>query len=223
MEALKDGCVWRIPGTSTSLRCLLNQNWRGCGWESERGGLCLLSYMARGHFTLLILEFTPWDWSTSSSAGMTLLMRIFSGWWLSHPSEKYEFVSWDDYSQYMEKPPTSFGIVGTQSSNKPRCPFLRQYVCYALRLQTTTTPCVPGFRTIHCEETPTFEVQGDLGYGVLAVILRGDEDSLTTSTSSTHLMEMPKSEFHHASHWNCHKLWETAISGQNPNTILSIF
>ena len=21
---------------------------------------------------------------------------IFSGWWLSHPSEKYEFVSWDD-------------------------------------------------------------------------------------------------------------------------------
>jgi len=24
-------------------------------------------------------------------------------WWLSHPSEKYEFVSWDDYSQYMEK------------------------------------------------------------------------------------------------------------------------
>jgi len=26
-----------------------------------------------------------------------------SGWWLSHPSEKYEFVSWDDYSQCMEK------------------------------------------------------------------------------------------------------------------------
>ena len=21
------------------------------------------------------------------------------GWWLSHPSEKYEFVSWDDSSQ----------------------------------------------------------------------------------------------------------------------------
>jgi hypothetical protein len=27
-----------------------------------------------------------------------------SGWWLSHPSEKYEFVSWNnDYSQYVEK------------------------------------------------------------------------------------------------------------------------
>jgi len=24
------------------------------------------------------------------------------GWWLTYPSEKYEFVSWDDYSQYME-------------------------------------------------------------------------------------------------------------------------
>jgi hypothetical protein len=22
--------------------------------------------------------------------------KIKSGWWLSHPSEKYEFVSWDD-------------------------------------------------------------------------------------------------------------------------------
>ena len=24
-------------------------------------------------------------------------------WWLSHPSEKYEFINWDDYSQYMGK------------------------------------------------------------------------------------------------------------------------
>ena len=24
-----------------------------------------------------------------------------AGWWLSHPSEKYEVVSWDDYSQSM--------------------------------------------------------------------------------------------------------------------------
>ena len=26
-----------------------------------------------------------------------------AGWWLGHPSEKYEFVNWDDYSQYMGK------------------------------------------------------------------------------------------------------------------------
>jgi hypothetical protein len=27
---------------------------------------------------------------------------ILSGWWYTYPSEKYEFVSWDDSSQYME-------------------------------------------------------------------------------------------------------------------------
>ena len=25
-----------------------------------------------------------------------------TGWWYTYPSEKYEFVSWDEYSQYME-------------------------------------------------------------------------------------------------------------------------
>ena len=44
------------------------------------------------------------------------IYRAFNGIyiWLvvfRHPSKKYEFVSWDDYSQYMEKtcskPPTS--------------------------------------------------------------------------------------------------------------------
>ena len=32
-------------------------------------------------------------------------MQIYgfiTGWWLTYPSEKYEFVSWDDYSQDME-------------------------------------------------------------------------------------------------------------------------
>ena len=39
-----------------------------------------------------------------------------AGWWLTYPSEKYEFVSWDSCSQYMEKtclkPPTSIGYNG---------------------------------------------------------------------------------------------------------------
>jgi len=26
-----------------------------------------------------------------------------SGWWLTYPSEKYDFLSWNYYSQYMEK------------------------------------------------------------------------------------------------------------------------
>ena len=25
--------------------------------------------------------------------------KILSGWWYTYPSEKFEFVSWDDYSQ----------------------------------------------------------------------------------------------------------------------------
>ena len=39
-----------------------------------------------------------------------------TGWWYTYPSEKYESVSWDDYSQYMEKsnscskPPTRIYI-----------------------------------------------------------------------------------------------------------------
>ena len=24
------------------------------------------------------------------------LMQIYTGWWYTYPSEKYEFVSWDD-------------------------------------------------------------------------------------------------------------------------------
>ena len=28
---------------------------------------------------------------------------MMTGWWLSHPSEKYKFVNWDDGSQHMEK------------------------------------------------------------------------------------------------------------------------
>ena len=27
----------------------------------------------------------------------------YAGWWLTYPSEKYEFVSWNYYPQYMEK------------------------------------------------------------------------------------------------------------------------
>jgi len=30
------------------------------------------------------------------------VLQIYAGWWYTNPSEKYEFVSWDDYSQYME-------------------------------------------------------------------------------------------------------------------------
>jgi hypothetical protein len=29
--------------------------------------------------------------------------RPLTGWWYTYPSEQYEFVSWDDYSQHMGK------------------------------------------------------------------------------------------------------------------------
>jgi hypothetical protein len=35
--------------------------------------------------------------------GYPIFRQTYSGWWLSQPSEKYEFVSWDYYSQYIEK------------------------------------------------------------------------------------------------------------------------
>ena len=41
---------------------------------------------------------------------------MFSGWWLGHPSEKYEFVNWDDEipniweNRKCSKPPTSNGV-----------------------------------------------------------------------------------------------------------------
>ena len=39
-------------------------------------------------------------------------IHLSSGWWLTYPSEKYEFVSWDDdipniwKNNFMLKPPT---------------------------------------------------------------------------------------------------------------------
>ena len=36
-------------------------------------------------------------------------MSTLSGWWLTYLSEKYEFVNWDDYSQYFwENNPVMF-------------------------------------------------------------------------------------------------------------------
>ena len=32
-----------------------------------------------------------------------MVINRLSGWWLTYPSEKYEFVSWDYNPQYMEK------------------------------------------------------------------------------------------------------------------------
>jgi hypothetical protein len=57
------------------------------------------------HVSLPILDFfaclvnQECIWKNVSMALVALLCNrasILTGWWLSHPSEKYEFVSWDD-------------------------------------------------------------------------------------------------------------------------------
>ena len=44
----------------------------------------------------------PWWFLSSKNASSSSSSLSSSGWWYTYPSEKYEFVSWDDYFQYME-------------------------------------------------------------------------------------------------------------------------
>ena len=64
------------------------------------------------HGSLISWPFLGYRSQTSNSiqGGISIPSldgTTITGGWLSHPSEKYEFVSWDDdipkYSQYMEK------------------------------------------------------------------------------------------------------------------------
>ena len=69
--------------------------------------------------------------STMSEADKKKTAKIRTGWWYTYPSEKYEFVSWGCYSQYMEihkipwfqSPPTSKDKKLSQSwgFNSGRC------------------------------------------------------------------------------------------------------
>ena len=66
-------------------------------------------------------EEITWFFFASKSPRFTQLAYVlndtyYTGWWLSHPSEKYKFVSWDDYSipNWME----SHKIPGLQTTNQ---------------------------------------------------------------------------------------------------------
>ena len=50
------------------------------------------------------LSLPKWDCNWLIT-GITILQisNTFSGWWYTYPSEKYEFVSWDHDTQYMEQ------------------------------------------------------------------------------------------------------------------------
>jgi hypothetical protein len=46
-----------------------------------------------------------------------IMTQSISGFWLTYPSEKYEFVSWDDdipniWKKKCSKPPTSVSVLG---------------------------------------------------------------------------------------------------------------
>ena len=44
---------------------------------------------------------------------------MFSGWWYTYPSEKYEFASWDDVS--FSKPPTTYSPSNWNFQVQPAC------------------------------------------------------------------------------------------------------
>ena len=48
-----------------------------------------------------ILTIQKW-WDFDGVNVLKWLMEK-TGWWLTYPSEKYEFVSWDSFSQHMGK------------------------------------------------------------------------------------------------------------------------
>ena len=47
--------------------------------------------------------FTPGDFWNVGKYSIYLYIYIYThtGWWYTYPSEKYEFVSWDDYSSQL--------------------------------------------------------------------------------------------------------------------------
>ena len=63
-----------------------------------------------------------------------------SGWWLGHPSEKYEFVNWDDDINPIF--PGKCQIDGNQTTNQLTCSFTSISTCY-MKLSTAPS-CLQG-------------------------------------------------------------------------------
>ena len=52
---------------------------------------------------ILCTRCGKWDAASYTWNMWGFLKKWITGWWYTYPSEKYELVSWDDYSQSMEK------------------------------------------------------------------------------------------------------------------------
>ena len=74
-------------------------------WNSQRKGRAQFLFRPvdpRANVIGIIRKIArPKDWSSKSFPIMTVI--IYTGWWYTYASEKYEFVSWHDCSQYMKK------------------------------------------------------------------------------------------------------------------------
>ena len=55
------------------------------------------SWNDRWKFTWVKLEYHNY-WILNLTHTIPNMSKAISGWWYTYPSEKYEFVSWDDYS-----------------------------------------------------------------------------------------------------------------------------
>ena len=53
----------------------------------------------KNDITILLLWPCFWGYEIIGICDTKLWHIIISGWWYTYPSEKYEFVSWDDDSQ----------------------------------------------------------------------------------------------------------------------------
>ena len=101
---------------------------------------------------------------TSTSPGIVFIWGKlrFSGWWLSHPSEKI-LVNWDRYSQYMEKkcskPPTRRSLKRVYLDMSYRSVLWGLVCCVVLYCSSML-----GMSPRTCDEAATRPLQGKIAY-----------------------------------------------------------
>ena len=81
VEAVPRCCTWS---------CCSKWFWSRVTCEHVEVLLFSLVLAANVWSKTIVYKLTLQTWDT------LIIEHIFTGWWLSHPSEKYEFVSWDD-------------------------------------------------------------------------------------------------------------------------------
>ena len=102
-------------------------------------------------------------------------MKKTAGWWLGHPSEKYEFVNWDDEipniweNKKCSKPPTRnldsldwfehvqeslIYLLGTSKRFCRSCSLKKECIDRRCQLQRTRNPDIMSVASFHGPQTP---------------------------------------------------------------------